>query len=170
MRSLHELYHRHKGAVFGYLWRMTGSTDEADELTQETFYQAVLSIHRFRGEASVKTWLLKIARNLFLKRLRQRQREEGLLDPEAALEQAVDPEAGPLQRLVLQDEREALNRALARLPEQYRTALILREVQELSTAEVAAILDKSEATVRVLLHRARQRLHQLYQREEEPGQ
>jgi RNA polymerase sigma-70 factor, ECF subfamily len=163
MQRLKELYHRYKGGVFGYLYRMTGSGPEAEELTQETFYQALLSLHRFRGDGAVLTWLLRIARNVYLKRLRSLGRETPV---ESVGDITPDTDPGPDHALVQMDEREAVRRALARLPEQYRTVLILREVQGLSHAEIGLILEKSEPTVRVLVHRARQRLHGLYLEEE----
>jgi RNA polymerase sigma-70 factor, ECF subfamily len=170
MQRFKELYQRYKGAVFGYLYRMSGSADEAEELTQETFYQAILSLHRFRGEAAVLTWLLKVARNVYLKHLRRQRREPLLAYPEAGASadraDQTDPAPGPAEALVLQAERAQVARALAALPEQYRTALILREVQGLSHAEIAAVLEKTEPTVRVLVHRARQRLHESYLRKE----
>jgi RNA polymerase sigma-70 factor, ECF subfamily len=163
MQRLKELYDRYKGAVFGYLYRMTGSGPEAEELTQETFYQALLSLHRFRGDGAVLTWLLRIARNVYLKRLRRLGRETPV---DFVADLAPDTAPGPDHALVQMDEREALRRALARLPEQYRTVLILREVHSLTHAEIGLILEKSEPTVRVLSHRARQRLHGLYLEEE----
>lgn len=163
MERLKELYHHHKGAVFGYLYRMSGSAQEAEELTQETFYQALLSLHRFRGDGPVLTWLLRIARNTYLKRLRRRQRET----PIAFVDDLISGTAsGPEPGLIRLDEQEAVRAALSRLPEQYRTVLVLREVQGLSHAQIGLILEKSEPTVRVLVHRARQRLHGLYLEEE----
>ncbi|MFZ5827037.1 MAG: RNA polymerase sigma factor [Bacillota bacterium] len=166
MQRLIELYQRYKGPVFGYLYRMTGSPEDAEELTQETFYQAILSLHRFRGEAQVSTWLLRIARNQYLKRMRRAGREIPT-DLDAGALPGSEP--GPEQNLLQADEQEAVRLALERLPEQYRSVLVLREIQGLSHAEIGAILEKSEATVRVLVHRARQRLHQLYLQEERGG-
>lgn len=163
MQRLRELYDRHKGAVFGYLCRMTGSGKEAEDLTQETFYQAILSLHRYQGNGPVLAWLLRIARHVYLKRLRRLGRETPV---EALGDLVPDTAPGPDHALILVDEREAVRRALSRLPEQYRTVLILREVQGLSHAEIGFILEKSEPTVRVLVHRARQRLHGLYLEEE----
>lgn len=159
MQRLKELYDRYKGVVFGYLYRMTGSPDEAEELTQETFLQALLSLHRFRGDGPVLTWLLRIARNLYLKRLRRRGRET----PSDGIDDLVPgSEPGPEQGLIEQDERAAVRAALDRLPEQYRTVLVLRDVQGLTYHEIGLILEKTEPTVRVLVHRARGRLHELY--------
>lgn len=163
MQRLRELYNRYKGAVFGYLYRMTGSAQEAEELTQETFYQAILSLHRYRADGPVMAWLLRIARNVYLKRVRRSSREV----PTAYVDdQLRGSEPGPEQGLIQQGERESIRLAMSRLPEQYRTVLVLREVQELSHAEIGLILEKSEATVRVLVHRARQRLQDLYREEE----
>lgn len=163
MKRLRELYDRYKGAVFGYLYRMTGSPIEAEDLTQETFYQAILSLHRFRGDAPVVTWLLRIARNLYLKRLRRLGRETPV---ESVDDLVPGSDPSPDQFLVEMDEQEAVRTALSRLPEQYRTVLVLREVQGLSHAEIGLILEKSESTVRVLVHRARQRLAERYLEEE----
>lgn len=163
MRSLHDLYARYKGAVFGYLYRMTGSAAEAEELTQETFYQAVLSIHRFRGQANVSTWLLRIARNVYTKSLRGRD----LPMPDEAFADLADPGPGPDRNLIREDDRATVARTMASLPERYRTALVLREVHELSHGDIAGIMEVSEATARVMVHRARERFRARYAREEE---
>lgn len=166
VRQLAELYNRHRKAVFGYLFRMSGDRAEAEELTQETFYQAVLSIHRFRADASVQTWLLKVARNVFLKRLRRRGREQPVEDAEVLLEPGGQSLAGPEEQLLRDDDRAAVERVLVALPEAYRTVLVLREMEGLSHREIAQILNKTEATVRVLSHRARERFRALYLAEE----
>jgi RNA polymerase sigma factor (sigma-70 family) len=165
VRSLTELYTKHKGPVYGYLRSMCGHGAEAEELTQETFYQAVLSLHRFRGDSAVLTWLLKIARNVYLKAQRRRPPSA----PEAAA-QTPDPRPGPEQQLIAAEDAATVHRVLAQLPEQYRTALLLREMQGFSNAEVAAILEKTEPTVRALVHRARERFRSLYLERKEDGQ
>ena len=110
MQRLKELYDRYKGAVFGYLYRMTGSAQEAEVLTQETYLQALLSLHRFRGDSTVLTWLLRIARNQYLKQLRKRGREI----PSATVPELVaDMVAGPEQNLIALDDQERIRTALA---------------------------------------------------------
>jgi RNA polymerase sigma-70 factor (ECF subfamily) len=168
LKSLTDLYTRYKGAVFGYLYRMTGSATVAEELTQETFYQAVLSLHRFRGDASVSTWLLKVGRNVYLKSLR-RQGREVPQEPALLLADAAAPALRPEDHLLLEEARATVQTVLAQLPETPRTALILREVQGLSHREIAVVLEKTEPTVRVLIHRARERFRELYLREENKG-
>ncbi len=165
LRNLRDLYNLHKAAVFGYAYRLSGSVAEAEELTQETFYQAVLSIPRFRGDSSVLTWLLGITRNVYLKRARAAGRVEPVA-PDDRRFAVADGSAGPEGRLIAKEERVELARAFALLPEQYRTALSLHELGGLSHRQIAQVLRKNEATVRMLVHWARQRLRQLYLREE----
>lgn len=86
VRNLAELYERYSGPVFGYLLRLSGDRFLADELTGETFYRAMLALDGFRGEASVKTWLLRIAHNLYLRRA---EREKRMTSLEALQEQGV---------------------------------------------------------------------------------
>ncbi|MBA1335992.1 MAG: hypothetical protein HPY66_1811 [Firmicutes bacterium] len=78
MERIKELYELYKEAVFRYFLRMTGNWEESSELTQEVFYQACLSIFRFRKESSPKTWLFSIARNVYLKKLREKGRHKTL--------------------------------------------------------------------------------------------
>jgi len=86
VRNLAELYERYSGPVFGYLLRLSGDRFLADELTGETFYRAMLALDGFRGEASVKTRLLRIAHNLYLRRA---EREKRMTSLEALQEQGV---------------------------------------------------------------------------------
>lgn len=73
MERIVQLYELYKKSVFGYFLRMTGNKEEAADMTQETFYQACLSLFRFRGKSSHKTWLFSIARNVYLKSVRERE-------------------------------------------------------------------------------------------------
>lgn len=165
LRNLRDLYNLHKTAVFGYAYRLSGSAAEAEEITQETFYRAVLSIPRFRGDSSVRTWLLGMTRNVCLKRARSAGRVEPAA-PDDRRFAVADGSVGPEGRLIAKEDRATLARAFARLPEQYRTVLSLHELDGLSHRQISQVLRKNEATVRVLVHRARQRLRQLYLREE----
>lgn len=159
VQSLTELYIQLREPVFRFLLRLTGEPDLAEELTQETFLQALLSFSRFRGDATVRTWLLSIARNVYRKRMRHEvgQRRAALDPPPAPME--------PPQLAVEREEHAIVARALSALPEATRTALILREYEELSFAEIGAILGRSEVWARVTCFRARQQLRDLYVKE-----
>jgi RNA polymerase sigma-70 factor (ECF subfamily) len=77
--SLQELYTEFRQPLFRYLLRLTGSTQEAEELLHETFYQAVLSVHRYQGRAKAGTWLYAIARNGYLQRVAAHCSQQGFL-------------------------------------------------------------------------------------------
>ena len=165
MHSLEELYERYSGAVFDYLHRMSGDRHLAEDLTGETFYRAMLSIDGFRGEASVKTWLLRIARNLFLRRMEREKRTSSF---EALEERGVPLAArGPdPETKVMQDEHgEAVRRALLSLPEIDRSILLLSAHEKLRCRDIADVLNVSVTAAKVRLYRARRRLAEALERE-----
>ena len=150
---------------------MIRDQDEIQNLTQETFLQAIQNIESFRGESKVSTWLCSIAINLARAHLRKSKRYDVVehSDLESLLPQFSvfgqpktryaewDPE-----RYAERKERiEMVHEALERLPEDYRTAIVLRDLEELSTEEAANVLEISEGALRVRLHRARQALRTL---------
>ncbi len=152
---LEDLYTELHGPIYRFLAALTGDADLAEELTQETFLQAILSLPRFRRESSAATWLYAIARNQYRKRLAQESRRPPPEPPGA-------PFPTPDEVAVASDERSRLARALAALPEAYREALVLREYQELSYAQVGQVLGRSETWARVTCFRARRMLKEAY--------
>jgi RNA polymerase sigma-70 factor (ECF subfamily) len=162
MDRIIELYQLHREAIFGYLLRMTGSRDDAAELTQETFYQACLSLYRFKGESSLRTWLFSIARNVYLKWLRDNRRRTAELrqDADADSMDGTTPADPTADALVLKEERERVRLGLAMLPENARTILILKEYQQLSYQEIAEIFGQTVNWARVAFYRAKKQLRQ----------
>jgi RNA polymerase sigma-70 factor (ECF subfamily) len=150
---------------------MIRDQDEVRNLTQETFLQAIQNIESFRGESKISTWLCSIAINLARAHIRRSRRYdvmaeedlEGLFPTFGLFGQGREEyhEWNP-ERFTEQAERVRLIReALDRLPEDYKTVIVLRDLEELSTQEVAQLLDTSEGAVRVRLHRARMALRKL---------
>jgi RNA polymerase sigma-70 factor (ECF subfamily) len=159
VHKLSELYDRHAGPVFGYLLGLSGDPSLADELTGETFYRAMLALDGFRGEASVKTWLLRIARNLYLRRAQREGRTRSLeaiqeCDGAFAAAEASNPEATMLRR----ERGQAIQRALFSLSESDRSILLLKAREKMLCREIAQVLDISISAVKVRLYRARRRL------------
>ena len=159
------LVRRYQRRVFGLACRLTSETDAPDVL-QETFLQLHRHLPSFRGDARFGTWLYRIATNAALmhRRARARRPTESLdaflprFDAHGA--HAETPEA--LQVAACADEildrkvlAERAHEALARLPDLYRDAFVLRDLEELSTAEVAHVLSLEPAAVRQRVHRAR---------------
>ena len=164
-RAFEEIVERYQGRVFRLACRLTSDTDAPDVL-QETFLQVYRHLPSFRGESLFATWLYRIATNacLMLRRARARRPAESL---EAFLPQFDDhgehvdtPDQLQvasradelLDRLFLAEKARAI---IARLPDLYRDAFVLRDLEEMSTADVAQALGVEPATVRQRVHRAR---------------
>ena len=153
------LYRRYLARVYSYAYYELGDHHAAEDATEATFVSALTSLHRFEerarpsdgeGASTFRVWLFQIARNEVAgERRRARRRpvepigETDFVDP-------VDVESAAVRR----DEARAAWQALGRLPVERRQAMVLRFVDELSTAEIAGVLGRSEGAVRVLIHRA----------------
>ncbi|MDX2154519.1 MAG: sigma-70 family RNA polymerase sigma factor [Bryobacteraceae bacterium] len=142
--------------VFQYVYLMCGSREDAEEVAQETLLKVFQNLDQLREPERVKPWVFRIAKNACLMKRRRSifapPRELPLQD---AAHEVVDRSPAPEER-ILQSEMSALvHRALAALPDLYRSVILLREFEELSTAEAAEVLDVSEDVVKTRLHRGR---------------
>lgn len=164
MDRIKKLYDHYKETVFGFFLRMTGNWEEAGELTQEVFFQACLSLYRFREDSSLKTWLFSIARNVYFKHLREKKKHriQVLEDNFSSLEQGIQGLDPPAEFLIRKEERERIQKALARLSENARAIIILREYEQLSYEEIAGIFGQTVNWARVNFFRAKQQLRQVY--------
>lgn len=153
--------------VFQYSYLMCGQREDAEEVSQETLMKVFENLAQLRDPERLKAWVFRIARNAcYMKRRKsvfaptQELSLEAFLpafegDGEKRKLQIADWSALP-DDLVLQAElREALHRAISELPEIYRSVILLRDVEELSTEETAGILDVGTDVVKTRLHRAR---------------
>ena len=157
---------RHEGRVYRLAYRLTGSDADAQDVLQDAFLAAYRGLASFRGAARFSTWLYRIATNAALlhRRVRQRHPEESLeeflprfdADGQHAAEPAELRAASGADALL--DGKllaEKTRAALERLPDLYREAFVLRDLEELDTSEVADLLRIDAATVRQRVHRAR---------------
>jgi RNA polymerase sigma-70 factor (ECF subfamily) len=158
-QALVELYQRHRDSLFRHAYRMLRQEAAAQDVVQEAFTRAIASMPRTREQLYFKAWVFRIATNLCLRELTQRQR---LLDgaPSGDLDDLQAPEdpSSPLEVHRRGEIRTLVERALSRIPDRYRQILVLREVDELSYEELSQVLELGEANVKVTLHRARARL------------
>jgi RNA polymerase sigma-70 factor (ECF subfamily) len=144
-----ELYRRRHNDVYRFAFAMAKSRSFAQDVTQEVFLNVLENASRFdRAKGSVRAWLFGCARYVTLDRLRLERR---WTDDMPADLTAFDSD----ERLLADQRVERLHAAIARLPVEYREALVLFELQELSYAETAAVLDCPVGTVRSRLHRGR---------------
>ena len=152
MRDFSAVYGEYREMIYRFIYRLCRNEELAEELTQETFYQAMKSWEKFRGESSVSTWLCAIAKRLYYASLRKQQTLE--LTENAAHTPDI------AETLLSSDRKMAAQRVLHRLPEPYREVFTLRTFCDLSHAQIAQLFEKSESWARVTYHRARQMLQE----------
>jgi RNA polymerase sigma-70 factor (ECF subfamily) len=167
-RALEQLVERHQRLVIGTVGRMLGAGSDAEDIAQQVFVRVWKNAKRYEPRAKFTTWLLKITRNLVFNELRRRSRH-----PQVPLQSESEEEERPLKdehaiapdaSLLEHELQEAVDAAIANLPETQRMAVILRRYEELSYEEIAESLDQSVSAVKSLLFRARTELRQSLQR------
>lgn len=148
-----ELVARYQDRIYRFLLRLTRSHDDAADLTQDAFLRAYQGIARWQPDALFRTWLFRIARNAAFDRLRRDKLAEFVeLEDDADL---PDPAAGPDAAFETAQRLRLLEAALAHLPTEHREILLLREVEDMSYEEIAAVLDLRLGTVKSRIARAR---------------
>lgn len=154
MNEFEKIYEKYKQDIYYYLLKMTNYNQNiAEELTQETFYQAFLSLHTFKGKCTLKTWIIQISKNVYSKYLRKNKNlffmEEGIVDDIASTKDMVEDK-------ILQKEAyaEALN-IVNSLSKKYKDVIIFRFYYELTFKEIASILRITENSAKVLYCRGR---------------
>jgi RNA polymerase sigma-70 factor, ECF subfamily len=159
-----ELVVIHAGRVLGALRRFGLDSSEADEVAQEVFLRAWRGLARFQERAQLSTWLYRIAFNEAQRRLARRapphvQLDGDRDDPVVSLPEA--PHLGPEAQALDHEFQQTLERALAQLPHEWRAAVVLRDIEGLSTQEAAQVVGARQAAFKSRLHRGRMALRAL---------
>jgi RNA polymerase sigma-70 factor (ECF subfamily) len=156
-----ELVLRYERRLIRLILQFIRDEDQAEDLAQETFVRAYQRFDQFDPARRFGPWLFRIGVNLTLDHLRRRRRRGWWsLFSEAPTERTPDPaSADPRHALDMSQE---VQRVLEQLPETYRTVLVMRDLENFSTSEIAAILNRKEATIRWRLAEARTRFQQLW--------
>jgi len=164
------LVRRYGARLLATARRLLRHEEDARDAVQDAFLQAFRGLDRFQGDARLSTWLHRIVVNAALMKLRTRRRK-----PESSIEEllprfledghmaeaAAPWRDGTDAALEREETRELVRRGIDRLPESYRTVLVLRDLEELDTAETSALLGIGTDAVKTRLHRARQALRQI---------
>ena len=153
MDDMSAVYRQHARTVYKFLLAQCHDPDLAEELTQETFYQAVRSVDRFDGSCKVSVWLCQIARHLWYQHLRKHRREVPMLE-----ELSEIPVPSAEEHLLEQAGRLDLLRQVHSLPEQQREVVYLRAFGGLSFREIGDVLGKTETWARVTFYRCKEKL------------
>lgn len=154
MWDMNGIYKEHAEFVYKYLFSLSLNAHTAEELTQETFYRAILSIDTYNGNCKMSTWLCQIAKHLWYQELDKKRRkrteplDETLPDYSKSVEAAV---------MDMQDKM-SIFRMLHNLPEPMREVMYLRLSGELSFREIGELLKQSEAWARVTFYRGKRKL------------
>jgi RNA polymerase sigma-70 factor (ECF subfamily) len=156
--ALDSLLSRYQPHVLRFGMKMCGDVEDAKDVLQETLLAAARTLHGFRGESSVSTWLYTIARSFCIKKRRRRVHEPKVVSLESEAPRAgevPDRTPDPERRLATKEVAAALDSAIAALEPGTREVLLLRDVEGLSAAETAEVTGLSVAAVKSRLHRAR---------------
>ena len=164
------LFDKYKKQVINYCYRYCGHPAVAEELAQETFLRVYKASSRYRPKARFSTWLFKIATNVCLNEIRRpvyRERIESMdqafcEDCDPPRQVAAEPEHSmPDALLEAHQDQHLIRRAMGRLPEAQRAALLLRATEGFSYQEIGRQINRSENHVKTLIHRGRQRLRKI---------
>lgn len=157
MASFYEVYEEYAKSVHRFLLALTGNEDWAEELLQETFYQALQHIDKFEGRCSLYTWLCQIGKNAWYKECR-RKRKFSEADWDDLVLLAKEPSVE--SQVIAKQEYANMRRAIQKLEEPYRDVLVLHIYGGIKLGEIAAIYGKSESWAKVTYFRAKQKIIQ----------
>jgi len=150
--------------IYNMLYQMTGSAEDASDLTQETFVRAYSRLDSFQLGRPFAAWVRRIATNICIDEQRKRKRPTVSLEQvaESGLEPAdASPETSPAGRLEASEQSLRVMRAVRRLPEKQRVVVVLRHIEGMTLEEISRALRMPLGTVKVNLFRARQRVREL---------
>lgn len=154
--ALDDLLRRHHTRLHAVCLRILGRRADADDATQNALIAIVRGLPTFDGRSAFSTWAYRIATNAALDELRRRRRRpQPRLDPTEATGRSLEPDRRAERALLAFENRELVERALAELPEDFRVAVVLRDVADLDYESIATILDVPIGTVRSRIARGR---------------
>ncbi len=156
VQNMDELYKEYFQTVFKYMFCMTRDADLSEELTQETFYQAIKTYDSFRGDCKVSVWLCQIAKRLWYKEYAKRKRQS--INRADDIAESIPSKEDVEKEVVKKESKIELYQRLQELDEKTREVMYLRLTGELRFREIGEILLKNETWARVTFYRGKQRL------------
>lgn len=169
--AFQELVKRYQKSVFALLYQLAPEWRDLNDLSQEVFIRVFRGVHNLRNPKIFKSWLNQIILNLFYDELRKRPRRLKTISIDQSMEdensesefirEVKDTGLKPDEIISNNETREAIKKAMAQLPEQFRTAIVLRELQGLQYEEIAEMLGCALGTVKSRIWRARERLQEI---------
>lgn len=159
MEPFEKIYEDNFKRVYAFLYHLCRDESLTEELTQETFFQAFRSFHRYRGESELFTWLASIAKHTFFTYLRKNKMRKENIDLELVTDVlCADASGNPEEAYQRKFITESVRKVLCKIPDKYRDVVMLRLYADLPFAQVAAALKISENSAKVIYHRAKKML------------
>lgn len=152
MVDMENIYKKHAKTVYSFLLSRTNKPELAEELTQETFYQAMRSVDGFKGKCSISTWLCAIAKNVWTSHLRKYSKEECWEDVELGIIHSAQEE------MFVNWDNIAVLKMLHRLEDPIREVMYLRLIGNLSFREIGEVMERTENWARVNYYRGKQKV------------
>ncbi|HSB29269.1 MAG TPA: sigma-70 family RNA polymerase sigma factor [Pyrinomonadaceae bacterium] len=159
-QAFHELYRKYHERVYSICFRMTQNASESEDLTQDVFIRLFRTFGSFRGESAFTTWLYRLSVNLVLMHFRKRKRRQDRINEKGELSAYIVPGSQDPKRMRIVD-RILLSEVIPKLPEGYRQAIILHDIQGLQHKEIAETRGTSVGTSKSQLHKGRAMLREL---------
>lgn len=156
MQNIEEIYKNHSNAVYKYLFCLTNNEDLSEDLTQETFAIAVKEINKFKGDCKVSVWLCQIAKHLWFKELKKKQKNISIQEIEDLADTQTVEEI-----FFKKEDKLQLFKNMQKLEPKFRELIYLRMVGNLSFAEIGEILGQTANWARVNFYRAKQKIKEV---------
>ncbi|MBI4481421.1 MAG: sigma-70 family RNA polymerase sigma factor [Acidobacteria bacterium] len=163
LEAFHQLYQRYSKRILNYIYRMTGSVADAEDLTQETFVSAFQNLKKLKDDGKFESWLFTIARNNVYQQFRKKQIPVGSLDAggeeeRSEYERIAAPVRDPQEEALYSELQHVVNEVIEELPEKYREVFVLSAIQHYDYKRISEIVGRSLASVKTDIHRARLRV------------
>lgn len=159
-----EIVDLYQSRLYHVCYRMLGNKHEAEDITQEAFLRAYINLHTFDQKRKFSTWIFRIATNLCIDRIRKKKPDYHLdaqvpgTDGLDMYSQIAASEELPVEQLEKMEMQERLQYEISRLPDKYRSVIVLKYMEELPLLEISEILDLPLGTVKTRIHRGREAL------------
>jgi len=167
VKNLEDIYKKHRADIYKYLYYQTTNCHVSEELCQEVFLKAFKALNSYEGRSSIKTWLYSIAHNVYVSWYRKEIKSEIVPMQQSIINSLVAIDGNPESIVEKKENSEEVIRTLYKLKEEYRTVLILCELNELSYVEISKTLNWSLAKVKTTIYRARIQFKTFFEKEGE---
>lgn len=169
MNAFEDLIKKYERLIYSICYRMFNNAEDAKDISQEVFLKVYKNMERAIGKGSFKSWICTVTNNACIDQLRKTKKTISLdapvNDDEKLKREVVDSDPLPEEKLINSEKKEVIQRAIDKLPPDYKSIIILRDVNNLSYDEISEILEINIGTVKSRISRSRKKLKDIYLKE-----